>query len=89
MSELSKRVCEPCRGGALPLKGSGITELLTQLDSGWEVVDEHHLSRAYGFSNFAKALAFVNAIGELAEAAGHHPDLTLKWGHVGVEIHTH
>ena len=35
------------------------------------------------------ALDLVNRIGALAEEQGHHPDLHLAWGRVGVEIWTH
>jgi 4a-hydroxytetrahydrobiopterin dehydratase len=35
------------------------------------------------------ALAFVNTIGAMAEQQGHHPDLFLGWGRVGVKIWTH
>jgi len=55
----------------------------------WEVVDDHHLEATYEFDDFADALAFTNEIGELAEAEGHHPDLHLSWGEVGVEMWSH
>ena len=88
MSELASRMCVPCQGGVPPLRGEAITPLLKQL-SGWEVVNEHHLSKEYKFSSFRAALAFVNRIGEVAEAEGHHPDIHLSWGQVGVQIWTH
>jgi 4a-hydroxytetrahydrobiopterin dehydratase len=53
------------------------------------VVDEHHLHRTFGFSDFRQALSFTNRIGELAEEQGHHPDLCLSWGKVEVSIWTH
>jgi 4a-hydroxytetrahydrobiopterin dehydratase len=56
---------------------------------GWQVVDGHHLLRVYTFPDFAAALAFVNRIGALAEAQGHHPGLLLSWGRVEVKIWTH
>jgi 4a-hydroxytetrahydrobiopterin dehydratase len=31
----------------------------------------------------------VVRIGAVAEEQGHHPDLTLSWGRVGVTINTH
>jgi 4a-hydroxytetrahydrobiopterin dehydratase len=56
---------------------------------GWNVVNEHHLSRHYNFPDFAKALAFVNRIGEVAEREGHHPDICFTWGKVDVSTYTH
>ena len=55
----------------------------------WKVEQERELSREFRFPDFAKALAFVNRVGELAEQANHHPDLTLGWGRVGVRLSTH
>jgi 4a-hydroxytetrahydrobiopterin dehydratase len=39
--------------------------------------------------DFATGLRLVNAIGEAAEAAGHHPDLDLRYPRVGVTLSTH
>ncbi len=88
MTKLAHRTCVPCRGGVPPLTPGEREPLLAQLD-GWEVVNGHHLAKGYRFPDFAAALAFVNRIGEVAEEQGHHPDLALSWGHVGVEIWTH
>ncbi|MBX2800961.1 MAG: 4a-hydroxytetrahydrobiopterin dehydratase [Myxococcales bacterium] len=89
MAKLSEQHCEPCRGGIPPLKGEQILQLHTQLDGGWEVVDEHHLTKTFPFPDFLRGLAFVNAVAAVAEAAGHHPDVFLAWGRVRLEIYTH
>lgn len=39
--------------------------------------------------DFATGLAFVSAVGELAEEAGHHPDVTLTYPHVDVRLLSH
>lgn len=39
--------------------------------------------------DFAGALAFVNAVGELAEAANHHPDIDIRWNKVTLRLSTH
>ncbi len=88
MSELASRQCVPCRGGVPPLKGEALRPLLRQLD-GWEVVNDHHLSKTYTFADFRGALAFVNRVGALAEEQGHHPDIHLSWGRVRLDIWTH
>ena len=89
MSELAIKECTPCRGEVPPLKGEELTELLDKLGEGWRVVDEHHLDKEYRFKDFRTALAFTNRVGELAEAQGHHPDIHLSWGKVGLVIWTH
>jgi 4a-hydroxytetrahydrobiopterin dehydratase len=85
---LSNKHCVPCHGGVPRLEGDEIAPLLAQLE-GWRVVEEHHLSKEYEFKNFADALAFVNRVGETAEAEGHHPDVELGWGYARLKIYTH
>lgn len=53
------------------------------------MVDGHHVEREFSFPNFVQALAFTNKVGELAETEGHHPDIYLAWGKVGIKIWTH
>lgn len=86
--ELVAKHCVPCRGGVPPMTPEQIADLLPELD-GWEAVEDHHLRKLFGFDDFASALAFVNRVGAVAEAEGHHPDLLLRWGSVRVEIWTH
>lgn len=39
--------------------------------------------------DFADALAYVNDVGRLAEAAGHHPDVEIRWNTVTLRLSTH
>jgi 4a-hydroxytetrahydrobiopterin dehydratase len=88
MSFLSKKHCVPCRGGVPPLKGEPLEALKKQVP-GWQVVEEHHLTKTFTFPDFRSALDFVNRVGAVAEAEGHHPDLHLAWGKVDVKTWTH
>jgi 4a-hydroxytetrahydrobiopterin dehydratase len=88
MSELATKKCVPCRTGAAPLRRTEIIPLLRQLH-GWDVVDDHFLNKNVNFPDFVSALAFVNKVGALAEQEGHHPDLHLAWGKVGIQLWTH
>jgi 4a-hydroxytetrahydrobiopterin dehydratase len=38
---------------------------------------------------FADALAYVNAVGALAEAMNHHPDISIRWNRVTLRLSTH
>jgi len=78
----------PCHGGVPRLRGEDVAALLRQLD-GWEAVEEQHLAKDYKFANFADALAFVNRVGAVAEAEGHHPDISFGWGYARIKIYTH
>lgn len=39
--------------------------------------------------NFAEALAYVNQVGERAEARNHHPDVAISWDTVTLTLSTH
>jgi 4a-hydroxytetrahydrobiopterin dehydratase len=85
---LAEKHCVPCKGGVPPLKGGELKKLAGELPQ-WQVVDEHHIARSYSFPDFKTALEFVNRVGAVAEAEGHHPDLCLAWGRVDVKTYTH
>jgi 4a-hydroxytetrahydrobiopterin dehydratase len=56
---------------------------------GWAVKDGL-LTRTYEVCSFAHAMLFLGAIGQLAEAANHHPDLSLHgYKNVTVSLSTH
>lgn len=86
---LSEQKCVACEGNIPPLSAAGITALKSALDEGWAVVDGHHLSRRYGFRNFADALHFTNKVGAVSEDEGHHPDITIGWGKAEITLYTH
>ena len=71
------------------MSGKGLDNLYQELGNDWSLVDEHHLEKLYKFANFIDALAFTNAVGNLAEEQNHHPDIYLAWGKVRVAIWTH
>ena len=48
-----------------------------------------HILRRYETSGWKATLMVVNAIGHLAEAAWHHPDLRVAWAWVEVALKTH
>jgi len=55
---------------------------------GWsEVADA--LERKFEFGNFVEALAFVNRVGDLAEAENHHPDIAISYNRVTLRWWTH
>lgn len=88
MNDLAKRTCVPCRGGVPPLTGEVLTTYLSHLD-GWQLVDEHHLVKAYTFPDFAQAFAFGKRVGEMSEEQGHHGDILIAWGKVELSVWTH
>jgi 4a-hydroxytetrahydrobiopterin dehydratase len=71
------------------LSPEAIQDRLTALGSRWSLDDNHHLKAEHRFKNFLDAMAFGQAVGALAEAANHHPDLHIGWGRCGIELWTH
>ncbi|MGB4076518.1 MAG: 4a-hydroxytetrahydrobiopterin dehydratase, partial [Minisyncoccia bacterium] len=57
---------------------------------GWELSeDATKLTRRFPFKDFKTALAFVNAVGKIAEEEWHHPDISFGWGTVELTLTTH
>jgi 4a-hydroxytetrahydrobiopterin dehydratase len=52
-------------------------------------LDEGKLSREWIFEDFAAAMQFVNRIAALAEAAGHHPDIDIRYNRVRLGLVSH
>jgi len=55
----------------------------------WQLAEEaHRIERSFRFRNFREALTFVQEIGELAEAEGHHPNISFGWGNATISLQT-
>jgi 4a-hydroxytetrahydrobiopterin dehydratase len=55
---------------------------------GWAEIDDA-LECEFTFPGFVEALAFVNRVGELAEAESHHPDIAIHYNRVTLRWWTH
>jgi len=87
--ELRKQRCKPLKGKENQLSATRAKELLGVLE-GWEFGPEHgDIRKQFRFPDFLHALAFVNALGFIAENENHHPDLELGWGRCLVRFSTH
>jgi 4a-hydroxytetrahydrobiopterin dehydratase len=52
--------------------------------------DGDAIVREWELADFSGALAFVNRVGDAAEAANHHPDILIHgWNKVRLELSTH
>ena len=69
------------------LNGAEIQAQLTSL-SNWEQ-DGNTIKMVKTFDGFPSAIAFVNQLVEPAEAAGHHPDITISHNKVTLSLTTH
>ena len=70
------------------LTDTQVREALTTLP-GWALKGGLEISRQYTFRDFVEAMRFVNRVAELAEAADHHPDITIRYTRVVLVLATH
>ena len=55
---------------------------------GWER-DGDEIEKKFRFDNFKASMAFANRVADLAEAADHHPDISIKYNRVKLTLSTH
>jgi len=72
-----------------PFTAAQINDYLTQLKTEWEVVAFHKIKKQFKFKDFKEAMVFVNKVAEIAENEGHHPDITINYNRVTIELSTH
>lgn len=89
MTSLSGKKCLPCLKTTPALQGKELKTVHKELGESWTLVNDKRLEKNFNFKNFKEALAFVNAIAEVAEEEKHHPNLILSWGKVVVMLWTH
>lgn len=84
---LTQKKCVPCEAGTPPLEEDKVNDLLKQV-SGW-ILKDGHLYKKFKFKSFIEAMKFINSVAEIAEEEGHHPDFSVHYNKVEVEIWTH
>ncbi len=89
-SDLLSKHCVPCEGGTKPLAQSAAAAYLTATP-GWDLVlgEKDKLTRKLKFKDFAGAMQFINRVADVAEEEGHHPDFSVSWNRVQLELTTH
>lgn len=90
IEQLRAKKCLPCEGGVPKLTPAEATAQLANL-KGWVIVgDGQRIRKEWTVKNFLAGMKFFNAIAEVAESEGHHPDLHIVgYRNVAVEIWTH
>ncbi|MBZ0329248.1 4a-hydroxytetrahydrobiopterin dehydratase [Halomonas sp. ANAO-440] len=91
MARLSRQPCEACRRNAPTVSEAEILLFKPEVPE-WRILERNgimQLERVFTFTDFQQALAFTNRVGNIAEAAGHHPALLTEWGRVTVTWWSH
>lgn len=90
VKELQEQRCRPCEGGVSACSLDEAQRQVKELE-GWEVSpDGKRIQKTWNRNNFITGMQFLNAVAELAESEGHHPDVHLEgYRHVRIELTTH
>jgi 4a-hydroxytetrahydrobiopterin dehydratase len=87
--DFTKKRCRPCEGGTPAMAGPEVDEALRSIE-GWDVRENRtRIHKQFKFKDFVEAMKFVNAMADLAEAEGHHPDFNVHYSVVDVTLWTH
>lgn len=86
---LLDKPCKDCDENVPPLSESEIKKYASLLVSKWDVVRNKRIRQVYRFKSFTDAMTFLEQVALLAEAEGHHPDMTISYDKVIVELTTH
>ena len=85
----SSKHCIPCEGGVPKMTPEAAAEGLRSL-RGWDAQDgSTRIHKHYRFGDFREAMKFIDALAVVAEEEGHHPDFTVHYDTVDVELWTH
>jgi 4a-hydroxytetrahydrobiopterin dehydratase len=85
--------CEPCPKDGTPLTNTEEGQLMKELSSSWQVAIRNDEVRVLilkvATSDFKDSLEKASLIGKMADEQWHHPELTVAFKSLKVEIYTH
>lgn len=86
---LIQQKCVPCEGNVKSMTREQFGHYLPMVPE-WTVIEDKKIERDFKFKNFKEAIAFINKVADIAEAEGHHPDISLhNWNKVRFTLWTH
>jgi 4a-hydroxytetrahydrobiopterin dehydratase len=87
---LKTKKCLPCTASTPALNQEELQQLREQVPN-WmlDIIPQSTLKRSFKFKDFVQAMFFVNQVAELAEAEGHHPNISIAWNKVELALTTH
>jgi 4a-hydroxytetrahydrobiopterin dehydratase len=83
----AEKSCKPCRGETLAMSNEEAGSLLKEF-MGWSLVDGH-LHKDFKFKDFMESIGFVNNLAEVAEKEDHHPNISIQYNKVSIDLWTH
>jgi len=89
IEELKSKSCKPCERGDTPFNAGQIERYLSKLEGWYPGEARKSIWKDFSMKDFTAAVRFVNAIADLAESEGHHPDIHLtRFRKVRIELST-
>ena len=89
LASLAAQSCQPRRGAEHRLDEVQVRQRLALLP-GWErIEDGAAIRKTFGFPDYYRTLAFVNALAFVAHREDHHPDLGVHYDRCVVRYSTH
>lgn len=86
---LASSHCTPLKGAEHRLSASDLKAALADLPD-WRLMDSGDRLRAeFGFDDYYRTMAYVNALAYIAHREDHHPDLGVHYNRCVVEFSTH
>lgn len=87
--DLTRMKCRIYPANTPPLDAAQIAQYTPAISPEWHTVDNGKIRRLFAWNSFKEATFFFNAIAYLAEQENHHPDVTVSYKRVTVELTTH
>ena len=86
---LKEKHCVPAKA-ACPRSITSMCKNMPRRCPYWKVSDdEKKITREFTFKDFVEAMKFVNAVADIAQAEGHHPDMYIFYNKVRLDLTTH
>jgi 4a-hydroxytetrahydrobiopterin dehydratase len=86
---LTEQKCIPCEVGGEPLTEAEATHYSKDVPE-WKLSpDFKKITRNYKFKDFKEAMVFVDKVAALVDKEGHHPDISISYNNVTLDLTTH
>lgn len=87
MNKLTQLKCVECEVGGISLTDAESQDEIKNVP-GWKLIDKT-IQKRYKFKDFIESMKFVNAVAQIAENNGHHPDIIISYNKVTLNLTTH